>query len=200
MCQCQYEMRYHLLRLLCISYLEMPSSVKTICPTTIWQSTEDLQPTLSLVPLPIPPAKTCNAMIPEVAMQPSTKIKPACTKRRQGVTEFSIVFMLNQTEQLQNRHAAYKQPTDDGRPVVQSIHFHKTTVIWAANQSFPLVPGNWPARGALSVRLWPFSETGRDRLRAIREKTNPRPIPANANRTEKFQCDATAGACLAPAL
>ena len=56
--------------------------------------------------------KTCNAMIPEVAMQPSTKIKPTCTKRRQGVTEFSIVFMLNQTEQLQNRHTAYKQPND----------------------------------------------------------------------------------------
>ena len=54
--------------------------------------------------------KTCNAIIPEVAMQPSTKIKPACTKRRQGVTGFSIVFMLNQTEQLQNRHAAFKQP------------------------------------------------------------------------------------------
>src|ERR1039458_7407870 len=46
-----------LVRLLCISYLEMPSSVKTICPTTVWQSTEDLQPTLSLVPLPIPPAR-----------------------------------------------------------------------------------------------------------------------------------------------
>jgi len=39
--------------------------------------------------------KTCNAMIPEVAMQPSTKIKPTCTKRRQGVTEFLNVFMLN---------------------------------------------------------------------------------------------------------
>ena len=44
-------------RLLCISYLEMPSSVKTICPTTVWQSTEDLQPTSALVALPIPPAK-----------------------------------------------------------------------------------------------------------------------------------------------
>ena len=60
--------------------------------------------------------KTCNAMIPEVAMQPSTKIKPTCTKRCQGVTEFSIVFMLNQTEQLQNRHAAYKQPNDRTQP------------------------------------------------------------------------------------
>ena len=40
-----------------------------------------------------------------------------------------------------------------------------------------------------------FSETGRDCLRAIREKTNPRPIPANANQTEKFQCDSTAGMC-----
>jgi hypothetical protein len=30
-----------------------------------------------------------------VAMQPSTKIKPTCTKRRQGVTEFLNVFMLN---------------------------------------------------------------------------------------------------------
>ena len=44
-------------RLLCISYLEMPSSVKTEYPTTVWQSTEGPQPIPSLVPSPIPPPR-----------------------------------------------------------------------------------------------------------------------------------------------
>ena len=54
--------------------------------------------------------KTCNARIPVVAIRHSTKINPVCTKQRQRVADFSTVFMLNLTKQLQNRHAAYKQP------------------------------------------------------------------------------------------
>lgn len=54
--------------------------------------------------------KTCNAMLPEVTRQPSTRTRPTCTKRRQRVGCFSNVFMLNLTNQLQNCHAAFKQP------------------------------------------------------------------------------------------
>jgi hypothetical protein len=56
--------------------------------------------------------KTCNARIPVVIIEPSTRVKPVSTKRRQGATEFPIVFMLNQTDQLQNRHAVFKPLND----------------------------------------------------------------------------------------
>ena len=63
--------------------------------------------------------KTCNARIPVVTIEHSTNNKPASAKRRQRVTEFAIVFMLNQTEQLQKCHADFKQPNDLGSATVE---------------------------------------------------------------------------------
>src|ERR1017187_7218528 len=52
--------------------------------------------------------KTWNAKIPVVTIAHSTSMRLASTKRRQRIADFSTVFMLNLTRQLQNRHAAFK--------------------------------------------------------------------------------------------
>lgn len=52
--------------------------------------------------------KRCSARIPVVSIEPSTRIKPTCTKRCRNVAEFRVVFMFNQTERLQKRHATCK--------------------------------------------------------------------------------------------
>jgi hypothetical protein len=43
-----------------------------------------------------------------VTIAHSTSMRLASTKRRQRIADFSTVFMLNLTRQLQNRHAAFK--------------------------------------------------------------------------------------------
>lgn len=52
--------------------------------------------------------RACNAMAPEVPRQPSTRMSPACTKRRHRVGCVSNVFMLNLTGQLPNCHTNFR--------------------------------------------------------------------------------------------